>query len=244
MADTDTTAAVATAKPRNLFARFFGVIVSPRATYADVAAHPRVFGMLLVVALLAGSGAAALMSTDVGKQAWLDAAVRQQESFGRTITDAQYAQLERMQQYAPYVSLVSVVLLPVTAAITAAVLLGVFNALMGGDATFKQVMAVVAHSSAVLPVSQIVALPVAYARETLSGVTNLMVFFPFLDENAFAARFLGTIDLIYVWWIVSLAIGLGVLYKRRTGPIATGFMIVYAAIALIIAAVKTAAAGA
>ncbi len=129
-------------------------------------------------------------------------------------------------------------------AVVAALLIGVFNALLGGDATYKQVLAIVAHSCAVMPVSQLVALPIAYARETLTGVTNLMVFFPFLDESSFAARFLGTIDLVYVWWIVSLAIGLGVLYKRRTGPIATTLMAVYAVIAVVIAVVKTAASGA
>jgi hypothetical protein len=243
MAATDTTSTPAP-QPRNLAARFVGVIFSPRATYASVAAFPRWFGVVAMVALLAGGGAFAFMSTDVGKQAWLDAAVRQQESFGRTLTDQQYDRLEQMSKFAPYFSGLSVVALPVITIVVAAVFLGVFNALLGGDASFKQVLAIVAHSTVVLPVAQIVALPIAYARETLSGVTNLMVFFPFLDENSFAARFLGTIDLIYVWWIVSVAIGLAVLYKRRTGSIATSLFAVYAVIAFVIAAIKTAAAGA
>jgi hypothetical protein len=50
--------------------------------------------------------------------------------------------------------------------------------------------------------------------------------------------------LFQIWWIVSVSIGLGVLYRKRTGPIATTMLIIYAAIALIIAAIKTAAAGA
>ena len=44
--------------------------------------------------------------------------------------------------------------------------------------------------------------------------------------------------------MLSLAIGLGVLYRKRTGPIATTMFVVYAAIALIIAAIKTASTGA
>src|SRR5437899_1869844 len=83
----------------------------------------------------------------------------------------------------------------------------------------------------------VAARPSASARETLPGVTNLMVFFPVLDEHSFAANFLGTIDLVYVWWIASVAIGLGVLYRRRTGPIATTLLVTYAAIALVIAAI-------
>ena len=244
MAASETAQTVPASASQSLVARFFGVVFSPRATYAGVAAQPRWFGMLATIAILAGAGTFAFMSTDVGKQAWLDTAVRQQESFGRTVTDEQYARMEQMQKYAPYFSVVSVVVLPVMAAIVAAILLGVFNALLGGDASYTQVLAIVAHSGAILPISQLVALPIAYARETLSGVTNLMVFMPFLDENSFAARFLGTIDLIYVWWILSLAIGLGVLYKRRTGPIATSLMTVYVVIALVVAVAKTAFAGA
>ncbi len=243
MTDTTTTAVTAS-DTRSLPARIVGVVFTPRATYAAVAARPQWFGVVAIVALLSGAGAFAFMSTEVGKQAWLDAAVRQQEAFGRTLTDQQYDRMQQMANYAPYFSAVSLVAVPVLAVVVSAILLGVFNAIGGGDASFKQVLAIVSHSTVILPVTQLVALPLAYARETLSGVTNLMVFFPFLDENTFAARFLGAIDLAYVWWIVSVAIGLGVLYRRRTGPIATSLLVVYAVIALVIAAIRTAFAGA
>ena len=101
----------------------------------------------------------------------------------------------------------------------------------------------VAHSGVVLAVLALFTTPLAYARESLSGATNLAVFAPFLDESSFAARLLGSIDLFVIWWIVSLAIGFGVLYRKRTGPIATTMFAVYAAIAVIIAAIKTASTG-
>jgi hypothetical protein len=118
--------------------------------------------------------------------------------------------------------------------------IGVFNVAMGADAAFKQVFAIVSHSGIIIALSQIVGLPLAYARESMSGATNLGVFTPFLDENTFPARALGSVDLFILWWAVSLAIGLGVLYKKRTGPIATTLIVVYVAIGLIIAAVKSA----
>ena len=59
----------------------------------------------------------------------------------------------------------------------------------------------------------------------------------------FPARVLGSVDLFIIWWAVSLAIGLGVLYKKRTGPIATTLIVVYVAIGVIIAAVKSAVSG-
>ena len=70
------------------------------------------------------------------------------------------------------------------------------------------------------------------------------VFLPFLDESSFAARFLGSIDLFFIWWLISLSIGTGVLYRRKTGPIANGLIGLYVAIGFIIAAVKTALSGA
>jgi hypothetical protein len=39
---------------------------------------------------------------------------------------------------------------------------------------------------------------------------------------------------------VTLSIGLGVLYKRRTGPIATGMLTFYAMIVLAVAAIRSA----
>jgi hypothetical protein len=81
-------------------------------------------------------------------------------------------------------------------------------------------------------------------RESVTSATNLSVFLPMLDESSFVAKFLGTIDLFLIWWVVVLAIGLGVLYRRKTGPIATGLFVVYGIVAIIIAAVTSGRAGA
>ncbi|HZR22517.1 MAG TPA: YIP1 family protein [Vicinamibacterales bacterium] len=230
---------------KNLVERIFGVFFSPRATYADVADRPRAFGVLAFIVLVGAIGVYAFMSTEVGKQAMLDQQVRTMESFGMKIDDAAYARMETGVKYAPYTGAAGqAIVLPLVGALLAGILLGVFNALLGGDATYKQVFAIVCHSGLVISLAQIFGLPLAYARETMSSATNLAVFFPFLEENSFAARLLGTIDLFQIWWLVSLSIGLGVLYKKRTGPIATTMLIVYAAIALILAAIRTALSGA
>ena len=55
---------------------------------------------------------------------------------------------------------------------------------------------------------------------------------------------LGAVDIFLIWYIVVLAIGLGVLYKRRTQPIAISLLSVYAVIALCIALFKSRAGGA
>lgn len=227
--------------PGGLLARIVGVVFAPRATYGGVAARPRWFGVLCLIVLCGSVAVYTLLSTEVGQNAMLDQQVRQAEAFGRPVTDAQYEQMERLAPYGKYFGVgFQVVVLPVAAAVVAALAFVVFNVVMGGDATFKQVFAIVVHSGVVLTLLQTLGLPLAYMRESLSGTTNLAVFAPFLDENSFLARLLSAVDLVFIWWIVSLAIGLGVLYRKRTGPIATTLIAIYMAIGVVIAVVKSA----
>src|SRR5262249_3272528 len=137
-----------------------------------------------------------------------------------------------------------IVSLGIGALVISGIAFAVFNALLGGDASFKQAFAVVVHSGVVLAALSLFTTPLAYARQPLSSATNLAVFFPFLDDASFPARLLGSIDLVYIWWMVSVSIGLGVLYRRRTGPIATTLLAIYVVIGLAIAAIKTASSGA
>jgi len=219
--------------------------MSPRSTYPDVVARPHWFGALAFVVCVSAGAVFTFMSTEVGQQAGLDMQVRQMESFGRTMTDAQYRRMEQFAGMSKYFgALGQIVTLPVMALIVAGVAFAVFNAALGGDATFKQVYAVVAHSGVVVAVQQLFVLPLDYARETLSSPTNLTVFLPFLDENSFPARLLGSIDLFVIWWAINVSIGFAVLYRKRTGPIATTLLVIYVTIGLVIAAVKTALAGA
>jgi hypothetical protein len=230
---------------RGLAARVVGVLTSPRATYADIAARPRWLGVMLAVMAATILPVMWLLQTEVGRRAGIDMQVQALESFGQTVTDEQYRQMERMAPYAGYFTAASqMVAFPVVTLVIAGAVFGVFNGALGADATFRQVFAVVAFSSVVTGLRTLFSTPLNYARESMSSPTTLSATLPFFEDNTFAARLLGSIDLFLIWWIVSLAIGLGVLYKRRTAPIATTMLIVYGAIALAIAAVRSVLAGA
>jgi hypothetical protein len=245
MTHTMTAEPAAAPRSKTLLARMVGVLFAPRATYADVAAHPRALGALLVVLAVAGGSTFAFLSTEVGKTAMLDQQIRSLESFGIKINDAALQRMQDGAARAPYVgALGQVVVLTLAGLVIAGIAVAIFNAALGGNALFKQVFAVVVHSGVILAIGALFVLPLDYARETLSSPTTLAVFAPFLDDGSFAARLLGSIDLIRVWWFVSLAIGLGVLYRRRTGPIVVTMLSVYAAIALVIAAIQSAVSGA
>jgi hypothetical protein len=230
---------------RGLAARVIGVLTSPRATYADVAAHPRWLGVLVVVLVATILPTAWLLSTAVGKRAMIDQQLQTLEALGRTVTDAQYQQMERMAPYSVYFAAVSqIVMVPLVTLVVAGLAIAIFNGALGADASFKQVFAIVSFSTVLTGLRTLFSMPLNYARESLSSPTNLAAVLPFFEDDTFAGRLLGSVDLFLIWWIVSLAIGLGVLYKRRTAPIATGFLVVYGMIALTIAAVRSMLAGA
>jgi len=239
--DTIATASAATAAPGGLAARLVGVLTMPRATYAQVAARPQWLGAFLVVVLVAGLAGAVFSATEVGQRAILDQQVSQMEAWGRHLTDAEMQRMAGMLPTYKYLApIFQLAFFGLGALIVSGAAFVVLSAILGGEATFEQVFAVVAHSGVVLAAAALFALPLDYARETMSSPTSLTVFLPMLEESSFAARLLGSFDLFRMWWAISLAIGLGVLYRRRTAPIAGTLVIIYMALAVLYAAVTAA----
>ena len=228
------------AKP-GLFARFIGVITSPRATYDAVARNPKWLGMAVLVLLITLVPTTLFQNTAVGRQAALDQAVRATEAFGVTVTDQVYDQMAKATLDAPWWrtalnTLAGFIFMPIFWAVVGGVLFGLMT-VMGGNARFKQVYAIVVHSAAISAIGALFATPVMYLRESMTGVTNLAVFFPMLAEGSFLARLFGMIDLFMVWWVLSLSIGLAVLYRRKTTGVAIALFSIYAVIAIAIAAI-------
>jgi hypothetical protein len=222
---------------RGLLGRAVGVVFSPRATYADVAAHPRAFGALVAVIAVSIITTFTFLSTEVGRNVALDQQLSAMESFGIRPTAEELQEIEERAANVKYFAIVAqAVAIPSVSLIVAGLGIAVFNAALGGTATFKQVYAVVAHSWFLPAFQTVFVLPLSYARESMSS-TSLAIFLPILDDASFLGRLLGSIDLFRIWWIVSLAIGLGVLYKRRTGPIAGTMLAIYVAIAIAAASV-------
>ena len=220
---------------QGLFARLIGVLISPRATYAAVAAKPRSMAMLAVVLLIVGVAQGLFLSSEVGQQSVLDQQVRAMEGFGINITDQMYDRMEEgMKRAAITGPIFQAIIFPIVIAIESGIFVVIFTLLLGGTATFKHVYAVVTHSTVIVALQQVFSVALSYASGKLAGA-NLGVFVPMLDEKNFVTVFLGSIDLFLVWATISLAIGLGVLYRRRTGPIATTMLGLYVVIALVIA---------
>ena len=235
MAETTQAAAPAQA-PKNVFARFAGIIFSPKETFENVVAYPRVLGMLVLVCVISAVLLGAFFATPVGRDAWIEAALLQRPD----MPPEQVAMVEKMAQFAGPLAIGQAVIgVPLVILILSGILFAVFNAMLGGNATFKQVFAVVTHSWVVPTASSFFTIPLMYVRGAMTSATNLSVLLPMIDEESFLGRLLGTIDFFWIWACIVIAIGLAVLYRKKTQPILTGFLVLYGVIALIVAVVKS-----
>ena len=231
--------------PMGFLARFFGVITSPRDTFAAVVANPKWLGMMIATTLIIALFTALPMTTEAGKQATIDQQVKSMKSMGFDVNDQVYDRMEQGASRLPYTTAISVIVIsPIFALIVAGILFAVFNAGLGGEASFKQVFAMLAHAGVISALSAVFSGVINYFRAGVSSATNLGALLPMLPEQSFIGNLFGAIDIFLIWYVVVLAIGLAVLYRRRTQPIAISLLGVYAVIALIIAVVKSRMGGA
>ena len=228
-----------------LFARLVGIVTSPRETFQSVVARPRWLGVLVVVTVIMAVFAALPMTTDAGQEAALRSQVEGMESFGMTVSDEAYEGMRRGMAIAPYTTAGSIlVIAPVMTLVFAGIFFVVFNAVLGGDASFKQLFAVMAHASVISALQQLFTGPINYFRGAVTSATNLTVLLPMFEPTSFIGRVLSMTDLFLIWYILVLSIGLGVLYRRKTQPIAMTLYGIYAVGVLVLSAVMSRVGGA
>jgi hypothetical protein len=211
-------------------------LTSPKTTFESVVSFPRWFGIFAITILLSTVVTTAFFWSPVGQ----DALRTQMHEQNPTMPDQQADMALAVTKFA------TPVMIPigglVVMLIIAGVLMGVF-AITGGTASFKQVLAVVAHAGVVSTVVGIVNLAINYFRGSMVPVTSLAGVGQAFAEKGFLAGFFGAIDLVWFIYFFVLAIGLAVLYRRRTAPIFMSLTAFYLVIAIVIGAVKAAMAG-
>lgn len=227
-------------EPLGLGARAVGVLTSPRETFERVMGDPRWVGILALSVLCTAVPSAALLTADFAQRALVDQQIAAMESFGAPVTDEVRAEMTRGVGFAAYAAFGSIlVVTPIVSLILAGLLYGAGYGLLGAGAGFGRIFSVVAHSGVVFAAQTLFVVPLNYARGAVEPPTTLAAFAPMLDEDAFAYRLLGAVDLFGAWWIMILSIGLAVAWKRRTAPIAVTLYGIYAGIVLLTAVLRT-----
>lgn len=224
--------------------RIAGVVSRPRATMAELVAQPAWMATWLVVLLGWALCGGWLLSTDVGRQALIDENVRVSESFGRNITDAEYAALLAQPPWWTYLTSGGRLLLTPVVTLLTAMAVWVVARKAGGEASWQQALAIVVHASVVLLLGQVITTPLHYVRESLTSPLNLAAVLPGMTEGTIPTRFFASLDFFVMWWCGLLAMGLAALTRRRTTRYAVVLGLFYAGFAAVIAATVAALGGA
>ena len=222
---------------KSFSARILGVLFAPRATFHAVVRTPSWLDVLSASCLVAALSSAVVLETTVGRYALLDRWESAAVAFGQSIDDSRYAVMKSASEHgALYGAATAVAAGPVLAIVLSGLLFLSFRSPVSTPVTYKQVLAVTSHASVILAVRQVVSAPLVYVRETLVSPLTLRPIFPGLEEGSLPARFAGAIDLFVVWWLVVLAIGLSVLYRRPARGLAVRLLGAYMAFGAILAA--------
>jgi hypothetical protein len=197
--------------------------------------------LLFVVPFAASS---ALFSTAVGRQALVDQWENTAIAFGQPVDDARYAEWQQLSSSGvAYAAASALIGGPVAAAALALLLHGWFTGVRRRPASYRQALAVVAAAGVILMVRQLIAAPLGYVRETTASAVTLGRLVAAVDQTSPIARFFSLIDLFVVWWVIVLAIGVGVLYRLRARDVALSFAGVYVVLAAALAGVMAALGG-
>jgi hypothetical protein len=189
----------------------------------------------MLVAVVSALAVGWPLFTERGIQAASDLAFQMMERMSRLMNNPMpadaYAQVaESTRRYGAYSAMANeFVRLPLGALAYTALYWFVFNVLLGGTATFKQVLGVNTHAQVVSAVGATVSAPVMYFTNnfTPTGPFNLGAFAAMVPAGTFLANFFGGIGLFTIWSLIVTAIGLGVLYRRKAGGIAVFLIAVY-----------------
>ncbi|MEN8143961.1 MAG: YIP1 family protein, partial [Gemmatimonadota bacterium] len=190
----------------NLAIRFVQVLTSPAKLFDALRANPRWLGALLL-AVGAGIAITALIPIELIEEMIL----------AQAPADASPEQLAAMESQAGAAGAfrwLGPIFQPIILLIIAVFLLVVFNLLMGGEASFKQLFAFTAHANLIGIVGGLLTLPLILARASLTTALSLGLLVPGMDADSFGFKFLNGLNLFGIWTAVVLGIGMSRLYPK------------------------------
>lgn len=217
------------AAPGSFARRVADTFLSPMALFERFGARPPWLDVT-VLSVVVMAGAMAMIPESVF-QTTMRAAIRAQ---GGQVTPA----MESMVGMQRVMTIVSTLVVPwIALAITAGLLTLLFSVLMGGRATYRQYLSVVAHASLIGAVGLWARLPIVLQKQDLSAGISLGALVPSADPDGFAYKFLNAFDVFTIWQYVVIAIGVAVL-GRRAG-VGTALAVILGLYALVMAGIAS-----
>jgi hypothetical protein len=213
--------------PRRVMDTFF----SPVALFQRFGARPPWVDVMILGVVL-GVIAFALIPKDVWVNTMEEAMRQRGQAAPQGMDPQQMAGFQRIS------GIVASAIFPwIFLPVQAGLMVLIFSVILGGGATFRQYVGVVAHASLVGAVGQLAALPVILQKGVMAGIT-LGAVANGLDHDGFLYQFLNAFNVFLVWQIVLLGLGAAALNRRIGAGTAVGVLMgLYAVVAAIIAIV-------
>jgi Yip1 domain len=198
----------------NSFGRIFGVLFSPKETFQSIARKPN-WLLPLVVVLLISLAAVGIFGYRGGWGPFLEKQVANNARFQQLSAAQQQQAMQTQLKIVPrFVYAEVAVVICLAAVIIAAILLGVFNGLMGAKLTFKTSLAIVTHSWMPGIVSGILAILIVSVKDPASiDIQNIVASnvgaFLSSDSPKWLVSLCGSLDVFSFWQMILLGIGFG-----------------------------------
>lgn len=207
-----------------LVKRMVGVFVSPGATFEAVRARVSVADWLvpLILVMIVGTVSVYMLTP---------------------LMDEMNAALKDAGEHAQAIGRMSTVIgaafgVAIMLFVIAAILLGLARLVLGGETTYRHVLAVSSYSSLVNIPSAIVTIPLMIAKESMEVQVGLGLLLPDSMAESFLASFLNTLSVFSVWQYALTAIGLGIVSGISTKKAAIGVFVLFILYALGAAALQ------
>jgi hypothetical protein len=196
----------------NSFARVFGAIFSPKPTFASIVQRPTwvvpvVLGCILFIAVVFA------FTQRGGWPSFFQKQMADNSSVQQMTPEQRENMLEKQVKYAPMFGYFEgVVIPPVAALLTAAVLLGIFNLTGSTQTTFKISLAIVAFAWSPWLIHGLLSILIIFLKDPatvdLQNVvaSNVGAFLP-EGSSKWLTALLSSIDIFAIWTLFLLAIG-------------------------------------
>ncbi len=195
------------ADPSGPLSRLVRVFLSPVDLFAELRAHPRSLGAL-VLGVVFSAVAAALIPIEL----W-EAGLRAQIEASGAELPADTTMLARVGWISAV--FVGVVAWPLLALLTTGVYGVVFLLALGYEGSFRILLSVVAHALLVVAVGALVLVPLRILAGDANLTLSVATLLPFLADG-FLLRFAGLLDLFNLWAYVLIGVGAAVMDGRRS----------------------------
>lgn len=200
----------------NSFSRIFGVLFSPKATFASIAARPT-WILPVIIAVVLGL----CFTTAIGKRVgWRSVIEKQiassaaaQKQMDQLPADQREQALDTRVKIAPYFGYTLNVIAPfIGVLLFAAVFMGIFNAVLGARIGFKSSLGVMSYAWLPQIVTLLFALVILFIKDPSTvDIQNVVASNPGAvlsdDSPKWLVALLGSLDLFSFWTLITLSFG-------------------------------------